>query len=157
MILFVTVLLIAATSTLPAAPLTLRITGGDFRWHILYPGPDGLLDTPDDVMAQRHLHLPARRAIAIDLRSDDYVYSLHLPDREVTELAVPGKPYLLQFETENPGHYRLLGSQMCGYTHPELLGDLVVHETNADGIASDCGDRVPCGLFGHRGDAPPSR
>lgn len=145
------VLLLAATA---APPFTLRVTGRDFHWEILYPGPDGVLDTPDDVMRQRHLHLPAHRAIAIDLRSDDYVYSLHLPDLEVTELAVPGKPYLLQFETENPGNYRLMGSQMCGYTHPELLGNLVVHETNADGIPSDCGDRVSCGLLGgHRSDA----
>ena len=114
-------------SAVQAPPYTLRVTGRDFRWFIVHPGPDGLLDTPDDITDQRHLHLPANRAIAIDLRSDDYVYSLHLPDLEVTELAVPGKPYLLQFQTENPGHYRLMGSQLCGYTHPELLGDLVVH------------------------------
>jgi len=113
--------------SLPPLALTLRVTGKDFRWHILYPGPDGLLDTADDIATQRHLHLPAQSRIAIDLRSDDYVYSLHLPDLEVTELAVPGKPYLLQFQTENPGHYRLMGSQLCGYTHPELIGNLVVH------------------------------
>lgn len=118
------VALLLATATQP--PLTLRVTGKDFRWHILYPGPDGLLDTPDDIATQRHLYLPAHRDIAIDLRSDDYVYSLHLPNLEVTELAVPGKPYLLQFQTENPGQYRLMGSQLCGYTHPELIGDLVV-------------------------------
>ena len=156
--LLLSLVLVAATA---APALTLRITGKDFRWHILYPGPDAVLDTADDIADQRHLHLPARRDIAIDLRSDDYVYSLHLPDLEVTELAVPGKPYLLQFQTENPGHYRLMGSQLCGYTHPELLGDLVVQtEELFDAWLRQRnpgpGHSVPPGLHGgERGDAQP--
>ena len=153
MILPLAVLLAALLAAQP--PLTLRITGSDFRWHIVYPGPDGLLDTPDDVATQRHLHLPAHRAIAIDLRSDDYVYSLHLPDLDVTELAVPGKPYLLQFDTENPGHYRLMGSQLCGYTHPELLGDLVVHTKEGfDAWLDDPGRTRGDGLRGRHGGDP---
>lgn len=150
-------ILLLAALMLAQPPLTVRITANGFRWNILYPGPDGLLDTPDDIAAQRHLHLPARRTIAIDLRSDDYVYSLHLPELEVTELAVPGKPYLLQFDTENPGHYRLMGSQLCGYTHPELLGDLVVHtQEGFDAWIDDPGRLRGDGLLGgHGGDPPP--
>ncbi len=109
-----------------SAPLRVRLTGSDFRWHIRYPGPDHRLDTPDDLLAQRHLHLPTDRDIQLELRSDDFVYSLYLPDYELVEMAVPGRPFLVEFRTDAAGTSRLLGTQMCGFTHKELLGDLVV-------------------------------
>ncbi len=107
-------------------PLRVRLTGSDFRWHIRYPGPDHRLDTPDDLLAQRHLHLPTDTDIQLELRSDDFVYSLYLPDYELVEMAFPGRPFLLEFSTGSVGTSRLLGSQMCGYTHEQLLGNIVV-------------------------------
>ena len=107
--------------------LELRVTGDDFRWRIRYPGPDGDLDTPDDVVTWRHLHLPADSEIVIDLRSADYVYTFYVPHLDIMEAAVPDAPFVLDFESGKPARDDLLGSQMCGYTHPELLGDLVIH------------------------------
>ncbi|HET9481584.1 MAG TPA: hypothetical protein VFP98_07510 [Candidatus Polarisedimenticolia bacterium] len=124
---------LAASLALAAAPFEVRVTGRDFRWHILYPGPDGRLDTPDDLRALQHLHLPARTKIELDLRSDDYVYGLNLPDLDAADLAVPGRPFVMEFRTEGPGTYRLLGNQMCGGRHPELIGDLVVLTPEAFG------------------------
>jgi cytochrome c oxidase subunit 2 len=107
-------------------PLRVRVTGHDFTWQLRYPGPDRSLDTPDDFLTQRHLHLPMETDIELELRSDDFVYSLYLPDYELVEMAFPGRPFLLEFSTGSVGTSRLLGSQMCGYTHDELLGDIVV-------------------------------
>ena len=118
-------------SPLPESPpqrsLSVRVTGHGFQWLIRYAGPDARFDTPDDVLTRRHLHVPARTAVAIDLRSEDYVYTLHVPDFDVIEAAIPDIPSVLEFETESPGTLELLGSQMCGYAHPQLLGDVVVH------------------------------
>ena len=33
---------------------------------------------------------------------------------------------MLDFESGKPARDELLGSQMCGYTHPELLGDVEI-------------------------------
>ena len=107
-------------------PLRVRVTGHDFSWRLRYPGPDRNFDTPDDFLAQRHLHLPMETDIQLELRSDDFVYSLYLPDYELVEMAFPGRPYLVEFRTDAAGTSRLLGTQMCGFTHEELLGDLVV-------------------------------
>ncbi|TDJ54837.1 MAG: hypothetical protein E2O40_06745 [Planctomycetota bacterium] len=112
-------------------PLRVRVTGRDFKWHLRYPGPDRRLDTADDVFAQRHLHLPMNADIELELRSADFVYSLYLPDYELVEMAFPGRPYVVEFTTWSEGTSRLLGSQMCGFTHEQLLGDLVV-QTPAD-------------------------
>jgi len=116
----------AAPSRDPQRPLELRVTGDEFRWRIRYPGPDDRLDTPDDVEAWRHLYLPARTEIVIDLCSADYVYTFYVPAFDIMEAAVPKVPFEIDFETGPPGRFDLLGSQMCSYTHTELLGDTVV-------------------------------
>ncbi len=106
--------------------LAVQVKGHDFGWEIRYPGADGALGTTDDVLAERDLHLPADSRVSIDLESGDYVYSFFVPDLDLAEVAVPDRPYVLEFKTESPGTYRLLGSQMCGLTHPDLLGEVVV-------------------------------
>ncbi len=108
-------------------PLTVRITGHEFEWHIRYPGPDGRLDTPDDIETRRHLHVPADTRVTLALHSRDYVYSLFLPHADLLEVAVPDRRFTLQFETGEAGKFELLGSQMCGFAHPNLIGELVVH------------------------------
>jgi len=109
--------------------MVIRVTGSDYQWHIRYPGPDGVLDTRDDRFARRDLHVPSATAVVLDLRSDDYVYSLFLPEQDVLETAVPGSPYEILVEFGPPGSFDLVGSQMCGYTHPLLLGKVVIEAT----------------------------
>ena len=111
-----------------AGPLEVRVTGDDYRWLLRYPGPDGRLDTPDDVLRERHLHLPARREVILDLASNDYVYTFYVPYLDILEVAVPDVPFEYDLDTGPAGVHDLLGSQMCGYTHPELLGDVVIQD-----------------------------
>lgn len=107
-------------------PLDVRITGANYQWIIRYAGEDRRLDTADDVETRRNLRLPALSTIRLELASDDYVYSFHLPALDISDLAVPRRPFRLQFETESPGTSRLIGGEMCGFRHPELMGDLIV-------------------------------
>lgn len=108
-------------------PFPVRVTGRDYRWHILYPGPDGRLGTPDDRQGTRDLHLPRGAEVEVDLRSEDFAYGFYLPQFEVLEVAMPGSPFLVRLTTLEEGTFELLGNQMCGYTHPELIGRVVVH------------------------------
>jgi cytochrome c oxidase subunit 2 len=108
--------------------LHMRVTGGNYGWRIRYAGEDGRLDTADDVMGRRHLHFPPETKVTIDLRSEDFAYSFHLPDFDVIEVAVPGSPYVLDLVTDLPGASLLMGNQMCGFAHPELIGSVTVHE-----------------------------
>ncbi len=110
----------------PHEPLRVRVTAQDFQWHHRYPGADRRLDTPDDLLTRRHLHLPTDTEIQIELCSDDFVYTLYLPDYELVEMAFPGRPYLMKISTRSAGTSGFLGSQMCGFTHEDLLGELVV-------------------------------
>ena len=111
----------------PSEPYTVQVTGRDFNWYICYPGPDDQLGTEDDIHDRRHLHLPQHTKVRLQLRSDDYVYSLSFPHWNAKEIAVPELSFQLEFETHDAGTFELRGNQMCGYTHPDLLGRLTVH------------------------------
>jgi heme/copper-type cytochrome/quinol oxidase subunit 2 len=118
-----------------------RITGHDYQWRIRYAGPDGVLETADDVLGSRDLYLPAHAQIRLELCSDDFAYTLYLPHQDLMEVAVPQMPCELEFQTDAPGSYELLGSQMCGYTHPLLIGKVKVGEEL--GAIDTVGDEVP--------------
>ena len=110
----------------PDRSYVVLITGRNFNWHIRYPGPDDKLGTEDDIHARRHLHLPEGTKVRLQLASDDYIYSLALPDWNLKEIAVPDLSFSLELETGNMGEFDLLGNQMCGYTHPNLIGHLTI-------------------------------
>ena len=119
----------AAPSTLSAAtlrPLHIEITGRDYQWLVHYPGADGKLGTPDDRYTRRHVNLPANVPARIDLKSDDYLYTLALPRWDKKEIAVPDMTFSIHLQADETGTYELRGDQMCGYAHPQLLGRLVV-------------------------------
>ncbi len=106
--------------------MRVRMTGEQFRWHIRYPGADGRLDTRDDVVTLRDLHLPSDTATVISLESRDYLYTLELPQLGLKQIAVPDLRFELRIDPAPEGSSDLLGSQMCGYDHPDLLGKFVV-------------------------------
>lgn len=109
-----------------SSALTVRITGEDYRWHIRYAGPDGRLDTKDDIRTIRNLHLPGHTDTEILLNSKDYLYTLALPHLALKEIAVPDMTFQMRFTTTAAGSFDLLGDQMCGYAHTDLLGKMVV-------------------------------
>ena len=111
--------------------VTIEMTGHDFKWHSRYPGEDGQWGTTDDVEAAQVLHVPVKANVEIVLKSLDYVYSLEVPQAGLKEIAVPDMTFTIRFETEKVGRFRLPGDQLCGYSHPDLIGTLIV-ETQKD-------------------------
>lgn len=111
---------------LPGDSLDIEVTGADFQWHIRYAGRDGMLNTPDDIQTLQNIHLPVNVVARIKLKSKDYLYSLALPHLGLKQLAVPAMEFPLEFETNALGSYPFLGDQLCGYSHPSLMGELIV-------------------------------
>ena len=110
----------------PLESLEIEVTGDDFQWHIRYAGPDGRLNTPDDVQSIRNVHLPIHVTAKIQLKSKDYLYSFSLPHQGLKQLAVPDLVFPLEFKVKSLGSFPLLGDQLCGYAHPDLMGELIV-------------------------------
>ena len=101
-------------------------TGVGYEWHMRYPGSDGKPNTGDDGLDKRHLHLPAHTEVKLRLHSMDYLYSFALPHLDPKEIAIPDLEFSLSFTTGPEGTFDLLGDQLCGYAHPELMGKLII-------------------------------
>jgi len=135
----------AVAETAPSPPIRIRVTAANWEWEIRYPGADGVLDSEDDVLDRQNLHLPAGSHVTLELESRDYSYSFYVPDYDLIEVALPGPPYRREFDSGAAGVHKLLGSQMCGYAHPDLLGDVTVMrpEEFEAWISSGPSDRRP--------------
>lgn len=77
-------------SSKPDIPPTARVWARQFEWRIVYPGPDGQLDTPDDIHVPNELHIVQDRRVLVDLRSMDVLHSFFLPNLRIKQDAVPG-------------------------------------------------------------------
>jgi len=100
--------------------ITIDVTGDSFHWHFDYPGEDGLLGNADDRRSTGILYLPDNANVTLKLHSKDYLYSFSLPKFGQSGIAVPELDYTLNFSTEMPGAFKVLGDQFCGFSHDTL-------------------------------------
>ena len=114
-----------SSSASPKTPVTIEVTGVDYRWHVLNPGRDGALKTQDDILSIHRLNVPVNTPIHLVLHSEDYLYTFSVPEHDLKEIAVPDMTFTLDFELESTGQYELRCDQVCGVLRPMLLGRLV--------------------------------
>ena len=76
--------------TKPADVMPVRVIGRQFEWRMVYPGPDGKFDTPDDLHFPNELHAVKGKEVWVDLRAMDVLHSFFLPMHRVKQDAVPG-------------------------------------------------------------------
>jgi cytochrome c oxidase subunit 2 len=111
----------------PETELVIQVTGRQFNWEILYPGPDGRFGTPDDKQFLDELHVPVNRPVRVVLKSKDVVHSFFLPNFRVKQDAVPGRAIEGWFEATKAGTYELPCAMLCGFGHSGMKGYLHVH------------------------------
>ena len=115
------------TPALPPGPLRIQITGEEYIWQFRYPGPDGALNTADDIVKLgKELHLPLGIEIELELTSRDYIYTFALPHLDLHQVAVPDLTFALAFTPQTTGVFAFVGDQMCGFEHESLNGRVVV-------------------------------
>ena len=112
---------------LPPADLTVRVIGKQYAWTLVHPGPDGVLDTADDITELNTLHVPAGRVVHFELQSEDVIHSFFLPNLRLKQDAVPGRTVQGWFEATRPGSYQLVCAELCGIGHTNMRGKLEVH------------------------------
>jgi len=71
-------------------PFLARVIGRRFEWRVVHAGPDGKLDTADDVILTNQLHLPPGRRVWLELRAEDVIHSFYLPQFRFKQDTVPG-------------------------------------------------------------------
>ena len=111
----------------PSAALTIQVTGKQFNWETVYPGPDGRFGTADDKVFLDELHVPVNTPVRIVLRSKDVVHSFFLPNFRLKQDTVPGREIEGWFQATKPGKYELPCAQLCGFGHSGMKAYLYVH------------------------------
>jgi cytochrome c oxidase subunit 2 len=109
-------------------PITVEVTGRDFFWRFRFAGRDGKFNTGDDVQLDKQVHLPRDRDIVFLITSDDYVYTLAIPELGLRQIAVPDLTFPLKFRTTRAGSFDILADPLCSvkYFHDENMGLAVV-------------------------------
>ncbi len=112
---------------MPAGDLQIQVTGKQFNWEIVYPGPDGKLETADDLQIDNELHVPVGKIVRVVLKSKDVIHSFFLPNLRLKQDAVPGREIVAWFEATRPGKYEMPCAELCGFGHSGMNGWLIVH------------------------------
>ena len=112
---------------IPESDISVRVTGQQFNWAMTYPGPDGELDTEDDLLLDNELHVPVNEVVLLELRSDDVLHSFFVPVLRLKQDVVPGRTIPAWFEATKPGRYEIACAELCGYGHYTMRGFLIVH------------------------------
>ncbi len=112
---------------MPPTNLVVQVSGKQFNWEMLYPGPDGLFGTDDDYQIDNQLHVPEDRVVKIILKSKDVIHSFFMPALRFKQDAVPGREIPAWFEATEPGRYEIPCAELCGFGHSGMLGLLFVH------------------------------
>lgn len=119
---------------MPAADETVRVIAQQWAWSFQQAGPDGVMDTADDIRAVGELHVKINTTYHFELMSRDVVHSFAIPAFRLKQDALPGRTITGWFRPNRLGTYDIQCTQMCGLGHGLMAGRIIV-ETPKDHAA----------------------
>jgi cytochrome c oxidase subunit II len=117
--------------TQPPSDFMIQVEAKQFNWEIAYPGPDGKLDTPDDVHMDNDFHVPVNKVVRVQLKSKDVIHSFFVPNFRLKQDAVPGHLIPVWFKATKPGKYEVPCAELCGFGHSGMRGWVYVDTPEA--------------------------
>ena len=114
--------------TLPAPDATVRVVAQQWAWTFVHPGPDGKLDTADDIAKVDELHVEVGRTYHYELSARDVVHSFSVPVFRLKQDAIPGRIIRGWFRPTKTGEYDIQCAEICGIGHG-LMGARIMIET----------------------------
>ena len=104
----------------------IQINAHQWAWDGRYPGPDGLFNTPDDIVTLNDLRVPVDTPVIVQLAATDVLHSFSLPNFRIKQDAVPGTITRLWFQAKKTGVFEIACAQHCGVNHYKMKGRLTV-------------------------------
>lgn len=111
----------------PPSDLAVEVTGKQFNWEVVYPGPDGQFGTADDLKIDNEVHVPVDKTVRVVLKSRDVIHSFFLPNLRLKQDTVPGREIQAWFNATKAGKYEIPCAELCGFGHSGMRGWLFVH------------------------------
>jgi cytochrome c oxidase subunit 2 len=113
---------------LPEAQETVRVIGQQWAWTFVHPGPDGELDTADDIAKVNDLHLRVNTVYHYKLEAKDVLHNFSVPVFRLKQDAIPGRIITGWFKPTLTGEFDIQCAEICGIGHG-LMGARVHIET----------------------------
>jgi cytochrome c oxidase subunit 2 len=111
---------------LPPAEQTVRVVGQQWAWTFVHPGPDGRIDTSDDITMVDELHLKVDTLYHYKLEARDVLHSFSIPAFRLKQDAVPGRVITGWFEPNKIGKYDFQCAEICGIGHGVMVARVFV-------------------------------
>jgi cytochrome c oxidase subunit II len=108
-------------------PLHVRITGMQWWWQVEYPSGD----PAETVITANELHLPVGRETEIQLRTNDVIHSLWIPNLNGKLDLIPGRINTLRITPRRTGTFRGQCAEFCGLDHAWMALDVRVDDKDA--------------------------
>jgi len=125
---------------LPEAEATVRVIGQQWAWTFVHPGPDGVIDTDDDISTIDELHVEVDKTYHYKLESLDVLHDFSVPVFRLKQDAVPGRVITGWFEPTVAGEYDIQCAEICGIGHG-LMAARIFIETPEQHAAWVAGQR----------------
>jgi cytochrome c oxidase subunit 2 len=113
---------------LPEADQTVRIVAQQWAWSFVHPGPDGRIDTDDDIRTVDDLHVKVDTTYHFKLEARDVLHSFSIPAFRLKQDAIPGRVITGWFTPTQTGTFDLQCAEICGIGHG-IMGARVTVET----------------------------
>ena len=113
---------------LPPAQATVRVISQQWAWTFVHPGPDGVLDTADDIPKMNELHVQVDRLYHYKLEATDVLHSFSVPVFRLKQDAIPGRIITGWFTPTQSGEWDIQCAEICGVGHG-LMGARIHIET----------------------------
>jgi cytochrome c oxidase subunit 2 len=103
-------------------PLKIRVTANQWWWAVEYEGA-----TPDQtIRTANELYLPIDRPALVELRANDVIHSLWIPNLAGKRDLIPGRINHLVITPRREGLYRAQCAEFCGLEHAFMALDVHV-------------------------------
>lgn len=101
----------------PGTQETVRVIAQQWAWTFVHAGPDGQLDTADDITTVDSLNVQVNRTYQFELHSRDVLHSFSIPVFRLKQDAVPGRVIRGWFTPTRTGDYDIQCAEICGIGH----------------------------------------
>jgi len=102
---------------IPEVDETVRITVQQWAWTFHHAGPDGQLDTADDIRLVDELHVQVGKTYKYELSSRDVLHNFSVPVFRLKQDAIPGRIIDGWFKPTLAGTFDIQCAEICGIGH----------------------------------------
>lgn len=102
---------------MPEETTPVRIIAQQWAWTFVHAGPDGELDTADDIVKIDELHVQNGVAYQYHLEALDVMHDFSVPVWRLKQDAIPGRVIRGWFEPTIVGEFDVQCAEMCGIGH----------------------------------------